>query len=248
MAGEISDEVDDDVLFEKYVEQDESMAPFDLNNPPSKTLVQKPQIKNQTTGNYTTTPPQPPPPLPRGQVAEDEDDGDRSVLKLASRVDPTPKQVKKLAFMFLTTSPLPFAPLWELFFSRAPKNLYNIYVHADPSFNYTTPFNGVFARRVIPSKPTRRHTPTLISAARRLLAHALLHDDSNSMFALLSPSCIPVRCFTYTYRTLVKSRRSFIEILKNEPGAYDRWAARVEDAMAPEVGYEDFRIGHSSGF
>ncbi|KAK6162074.1 hypothetical protein DH2020_001915 [Rehmannia glutinosa] len=205
-------------------------------DPPSKTLVQEPQIKNQTTAN-TTTPP------PRSQLAEDEDDGDRSVLKLASRVDPTPKPVKKLAFMFLTTSPLPFAPLWELFFSRAPKNLYNIYVHADPSFNYTTPFDGLFAGRVIPSKPTRRHTPTLISAARRLLAHALLHDDSNSMFALLSPSCIPVRSFSYTYRTLVKSRRSFIEILKNEPGAYDRWAARGENAMAPEVGYEDFRIG-----
>ncbi|KAK6126795.1 hypothetical protein DH2020_039460 [Rehmannia glutinosa] len=32
MAGEISDEVDEDVLFDKYVEQDESMAPFDSNS------------------------------------------------------------------------------------------------------------------------------------------------------------------------------------------------------------------------
>ncbi|KAG8375795.1 hypothetical protein BUALT_Bualt10G0137600 [Buddleja alternifolia] len=145
--------------------------------------------------------------------------------------------------MFLTTSALPFAPLWELFFTRAPKNLYNIYVHVDPSFNYTTAFHGVFARRIIPSKPTRRHSPTLISAARRLLSHALLHDESNSMFALLSPTCIPIHSFTYTYRTLIKSRKSFIEILKNEPGAYDRWAARGEEAMLPEVEYEDFRIG-----
>ncbi|KAL0285359.1 UNVERIFIED_CONTAM: Glycosyltransferase BC10 [Sesamum calycinum] len=63
------------------------------------------------------------------------------------------------------------------------------------------------------------------------------------MFALLSPSCIPLHSFSYTYRTLIRSRRSYIEILKDEPGAYDRWAARGEEAMLPEVGYEDFRIG-----
>ncbi|KAK4415377.1 Glycosyltransferase BC10 [Sesamum alatum] len=196
----------------------------------------KPQIKNQTTADTT---------LSQLALDEEEDKDDESLFRLASRVDPTPKPVKKLAFMFLTTSPLPFAPLWELFFARAPKNLYNIYVHADPSANYTTTkgFRGVFSRRVIPSKPTRRHTPTLIAAARRLLAHALLHDESNSMFALLSPSCIPLHSFSYTYRNLIKSRRSFIEILKDEPGAYERWAARGEEAMLPEVEYEDFRIG-----
>ncbi|KAL7159060.1 hypothetical protein ABFS83_01G003900 [Erythranthe nasuta] len=197
-------------------------------------------IKNQTTANSTNPP-------PRSQISEDYIDGDddRSLFQAASRVNPSPKPVKKLAFMFLTTSPLPLAPLWELFFARAPNNLYNVYVHADPSSvnHTTTSFHGVFAHRVIPSKPTRRHTPTLISAARRLLAHALLHDESNSMFALFSPSCIPIRSFSYTYRTLMKSRRSFVEILKNEPGAYERWAARGEEAMAPEVEYSEFRIG-----
>ncbi|KAL0311770.1 UNVERIFIED_CONTAM: hypothetical protein Sradi_5576300 [Sesamum radiatum] len=210
--------------------------------PPTTPLL-KPQIKNQTTANATARPP--------SQLPLDEED-DVSLLRLASRVDPSPKPIKKLAFMFLTTSPLPFAPLWELFFARAPKNLYNIYVHADPSVNYTTKglgfgFSGVFKGRVIPSKPTRRHTPTLIAAARRLLAHALLHDQSNSMFALLSPSCIPLHSFSYTYRTFIKSRRSFIEILKDEPGAYERWAARGEEAMLPEVEYEEFRIGSSFG-
>ncbi|KAL6523909.1 hypothetical protein OROMI_031004 [Orobanche minor] len=204
--------------------------------PPKKTLIKSMFIKNQTTASTTTPPP------PASPLAEDEDD-DVSLLKLASRVYPSPKPVKKLAFMFLTTSHLPFAPLWELFFARAPKNLYNIYVHAEPGINYTTPFRGVFGRRVIPSRPTRRNTPTLISAARRLLAHALLHDESNSMFALLSPSCIPLHSFSYTYRILIKSRRSFIEILANEPSAYERWAARGEDTMFPEVKFEDFRIG-----
>ncbi|KAL3655832.1 hypothetical protein CASFOL_000228 [Castilleja foliolosa] len=212
------------------------LVPIRNSNPepvlsPPKQAIIKPLIKNRTAAA--------PPPCP---LAKDDDD-DVLLLKLASRADPTPKPGKKLAFMFLTATPLPFAPLWEMYFSRAPKNLYNIYVHADPSVNYTTPFRGVFAGRVIPSKPTRRHAPTLISAARRLLAHALLHDRSNSMFALLSPSCIPIRSFNHARRILKKSRRSFVEILRNEPGAYERWAARGDTAMTPEVEFEDFRIG-----
>ncbi|XP_022875467.1 uncharacterized protein LOC111393924 [Olea europaea var. sylvestris] len=205
----------------------------------------KPQIKNTTTVS-----PPPGPPSSQGQPPlhvinnEGSEDDDYSLFQLASRVNPNPKKpIKKIAFLFLTNTPLPFAPLWELFFNNKPKNLYNIYVHADPSFNYTPPFTGVFRHRVIQSKPTRRHSPTLISAARRLLAHALLHDKSNYMFALLSPACIPLRSFNFTYRTLVKSRKSFIEILKNEVGAYDRWAARGESVMIPEVRFDDFRIG-----
>ncbi|XP_027083979.1 glycosyltransferase BC10-like [Coffea arabica] len=179
----------------------------------------------------------------RGGAAPNETDEDDNSQLL--RVNPNPKPpLKKLAFMFLTTTPLPFEPLWELFFNNTPKYLYNIYIHADPSFNYTTPpFRGVFARRVIPSKPTRRHSPTLIAAARRLLSRALLDDASNYMFALLSPSCIPLRSFKSTYRILIKSKKSFIEILKDEPGAYERWAARGEEVMEPEVKFEDFRIG-----
>nr|GMD42855.1 glycosyltransferase BC10-like [Ipomoea batatas] len=176
---------------------------------------------------------------------EDEEEDD-PMLRVAGRVgsDPGPAaKPKKLAFMFLTTTPLPFAPLWELFFNATPENLYNIYVHADPRYNYTPPFHGVFAGRVIPSKPTRRNTPTLAAAARRLLAHALLHDESNYMFALLSPLCIPLHSFGFTYKTVINSTKSFIEILGREPWAYDRWAARGDYAMLPEVRFEDFRIG-----
>ncbi|CAI9775502.1 unnamed protein product [Fraxinus pennsylvanica] len=215
---------------------------------PRKTKTpQKPQINNTTTKATTISPPPGPPsgqpPLHVNNNESHEDD-DYSRFQLASRVNPNPKKpIKKIAFMFLTNTPLPFAPLWELFFNNTPKNLYNIYVHADPSFNYTPSFSGVFRHRVIQSMPTRRHSPTLISATRRLLAHALLHDKSNYMFALLSPACIPLHSFNFTYRTLIKSRKSFIEILKNEPGAYDRWAARGESVMIPELRFEDFRIG-----
>ncbi|GER51691.1 Core-2/I-branching beta-1,6-N-acetylglucosaminyltransferase family protein [Striga asiatica] len=212
--------------------------------PPRKTLSLKPQqINNQTAAAKSALPPPMPPPSQPQSAVEDDDENDVSLLHLASGVDPNPKPTEKLAFMFLTTTHLPFAPLWESYFARAPKSEYNIYVHADPRVNHTANFPGVFSGRVIPSKPTRRHTPTLAAAARRLLAHALLHDGSNSMFVLLSPSCVPIRSFRFTRRFLAGSNHSFIEILKNEPRAYVRWAARGENAMFPEVEFADFRIG-----
>ncbi|WRX33083.1 Glycosyl transferase [Theobroma cacao] len=178
-----------------------------------------------------------PPPLP----LED----DKSLFRVAARVSskPLPGSPKKIAFLFLTITPLPFAPLWELYFNQTPRNLFNIYVHADPTYPYDLPFSGVFSNRVIPSKPALRFTPTLISAARRLLAHALLHDPSNYMFALFSATCIPIHSFNFAYKTLTRSKKSFIEILNNEIGSYDRWAARGPDTMLPEVKLEDFRIG-----
>lgn len=175
-------------------------------------------------------------------------DHDESLLRQASKVDPNPppKLPKKLAFMFLTTTSLPLAPIWELFFNQTSdhKLLYNVYVHVDPTEKHEPGFFGMFHNRIIPSsKPAYRHTPTLISAARRSLAHALLDDPSNYMFTLLSPSCIPLHSFNFTYNTLVSSTKSFIEVLKDEPGWYDRWAARGRYAMLPEVRPEEFRIG-----
>ncbi|WCJ30299.1 Core-2/I-branching beta-1 6-N-acetylglucosaminyltransferase family protein [Euphorbia peplus] len=184
-----------------------------------------------------------PPPSPPPQEHTAAVDNDDQLLQLASKVNVRPRNPKKIAFMFLTTSPLHFAPVWELYFNKTSSRLFNIYIHADPNHTYAPPFSGVFAHRVIPSKPAQRFTPTLAAAARRLLAHALLDDRANAMFALLSPSCIPLHSFNYTYRALTRSRRSFIEILKDEEWAYDRWAARGEDSMLPEVKLEDFRIG-----
>ncbi|KAL4588499.1 hypothetical protein LXL04_001390 [Taraxacum kok-saghyz] len=195
-----------------------------------------------------TTTVSPPPPLPKhsNRFMEEEMD-DISLFHLASRVNPNPSPAgapMKLAFMFLTTGPLPFTPLWELYFNRTrTKHLYNIYIHADPNLRYDQIFQGVFSNRTIPSKPTRRNTPTLAAAHRRLLARALLHDPSNYMFALLSPSCIPLHSFDFTYETLMNSKKSFIEILENEVGAWGRWAARGETVMLPEVEFQRFRIG-----
>ncbi|KAF8403387.1 hypothetical protein HHK36_011489 [Tetracentron sinense] len=171
----------------------------------------------------------------------------------------------KIAFLFLTNSDLSFAPLWERFF-QGNQHLFNIYIHADPSSNLNPP-GGVFQGRFIPGKHTQRASPTLISAARRLLATALLDDTSNSFFALLSQHCIPLHSFRYIYHSLFASThsvssesethstrstqlfvgqvkyRSFIEILSNEPGLWERYTARGDDVMMPEIPFERFRVG-----
>lgn len=206
---------------------------------PVLTAIKSTIKTRRPTNNNTTTAP---PPSTAEIFVDDEDDN--ALFRLAARANPNPTNPRKIAFLFLTTTPLPFAPIWEIYFRKTPKTLYNVYVHADPSYRYDPPFSGVFENRVIPgSKPTRRHSPTLISAARRLLSHALTHDRSNSKFALLSPSCIPLHSFRFTYKTLARSRKSFVEILKNESGAWERWAARGEEAMLPEVPFDEFRIG-----
>ncbi|XP_054809590.1 glycosyltransferase BC10-like [Prosopis cineraria] len=168
--------------------------------------------------------------------------------------DPKPK----IAFLFLTNSNLSFAPLWEQFF-QGNHDLFNIYIHSDPSVIVIPP-GGVFHNRFIPSKKTYRASPTLISAARRLLAAALVDDTSNQYFALVSQHCIPLHSFRFMYHYLFKSPssltslmtwgsseqsryKSFIEILSDEPNLFERYAARGVNAMLPEVPFEEFRVG-----
>lgn len=115
----------------------------------------------------------------------------------------------KIAFLFLTNSPLHFSPLWHRFFSGSPshRRLFNVYVHADPSSNVSAPLDGFFAGRFIAAKRTARASPTLISATRRLLATAILDDPANTYFALLSQYCVPLHSLAYVYRSLFESPR-----------------------------------------
>ncbi|KAL6977086.1 hypothetical protein U1Q18_025880 [Sarracenia purpurea var. burkii] len=163
----------------------------------------------------------------------------------------------KIAFLFLTNTDLHFASLWERFFD-GHKTLYNIYIHADPAAKLAPP-GGVFDERFIAAKKTERASPALISAVRRLLAAALLDDPLNSYFALVSQHCIPLHSFRFTYRALFspppiatesppespifRYPASFIEILSGEPQLRDRYTARGEDVMMPEVPFDQFRIG-----
>ncbi|MED6216361.1 hypothetical protein PIB30_007004 [Stylosanthes scabra] len=185
------------------------------------------------------------------QVTEYKDDEtdeiEKELLQIASRAKQNPSSNnnhKKLAFMFLTTSTLPFAPLWESFFNKAPKTHYTIYVHVDPTISTWTPHHSsVFHGRLIPSKRTARYSPALTAAARRLLASALVDDGDNYMFILLSGSCIPLHSFHFTYNVLANSNKSFIEMCPQVLLSFYRWTVRGAHAMLPEVRYEDFRVG-----
>ncbi|KAK3006739.1 hypothetical protein RJ639_017551 [Escallonia herrerae] len=189
----------------------------------------------------------PQPPRPRSSLPS-------SKSRLGS-TNPRPK----IAFLFLTNSPLHFSPLWQLFFNHTHSHtptarLYNIYIHADPIAQINPP-GGVFADRFVPAKRTSRSSPTLISAARRLLATALLDDPANAFFALLSQHCIPLHSFQFVYNTLFDPSSiqlaqlgqfqypSFIEILSNESTLWDRYNARGKNVMLPEVPFDKFRVG-----
>ncbi|KAL3523684.1 hypothetical protein ACH5RR_016518 [Cinchona calisaya] len=183
-------------------------------------------------------------------------DNHHSRLGTTTKSSSLPKP--KIAFLFLTNSDLQFAPLWELFFANH-STLYNIYIHADPSVKISPP-GGVFQGHFISSKKTQRGSPTLISAARRLLATALLDDPLNSYFAVISQHCIPLHSFDFMYNSLFTKPvtestrpnsvstqsliyRSFIEILSDEPQLWGRYNARGENVMLPEVPFHRFRVG-----
>ncbi|PHU17053.1 hypothetical protein BC332_12748 [Capsicum chinense] len=152
----------------------------------------------------------------------------------------------KIAFLFLTNTDLHFAPVWDRFFA-GHDGRFNIYIHADPSARISRPGGRVFKGRFIAAKRTQRASPTLISAARRLMATALLDDPLNSYFALVSQHCIPLHSFGFIYNSLFTSQfpeyQSFIQILSNESYMWDRYVARGERAMLPEVPFDRFRFG-----
>lgn len=157
----------------------------------------------------------------------------------------SPNPPPKIAFLFLTNSDLTFLPLWESFF-QGHQDLYNVYIHADPTSSVSPLLDSSSINaKFIPARRTARASPTLISAERRLLANAILDDPNNLYFALISQHCIPLHSFSYIHNHLFSDhhQQSFIEILSDEPFLLKRYNARGDDAMLPEIQYQDFRVG-----
>ncbi|CAN8303091.1 unnamed protein product [Cochlearia groenlandica] len=148
------------------------------------------------------------------------------------------KRVPKLAFMFLTKGPLPFAPLWEMFF-KGHNDLYTIYVHSLPNYKSDFSRSSVFYKRYIPSQEVAWGEMSMGEAERRLLANALL-DISNEWFVLLSESCIPLRGFAFIYSYVSRSKYSFMGCA-DEEGPDGR--GRYNPEMEPEVTVNQWRKG-----
>ncbi|KGN55314.1 glycosyltransferase BC10 [Cucumis sativus] len=148
------------------------------------------------------------------------------------------ERVPKIAFMFLTKGPLPFAPLWERFL-RGHHALFSIYIHSLPSFKPNFSHASVFHGRQIPSQVAEWGRMSICDAEKRLLANALL-DINNEWFILLSESCIPLFNFSVIYKYLKESKYSFVGSF-DDLGPYGR--GRYRDAMAPEVNITEWRKG-----
>ncbi|KAK8595457.1 hypothetical protein V6N13_016824 [Hibiscus sabdariffa] len=178
--------------------------------------------------------------------------GGSSKVSHLGTVNPKPK----IAFLFLTNSDLVFAPLWQRFFeSSGGGDLFNVYVHVDPSTKLSTP-EWLVKASFVPAKTTARASPTLISAARRLMANAIIDDPFNLYFALVSQHCIPLHSFKFVYASLLgnpssatkafltqRSHKSYVEILSEAPYLHNRYVARGDGSLLPEIPYDKFRVG-----
>ncbi|URE00928.1 DNA binding protein [Musa troglodytarum] len=148
------------------------------------------------------------------------------------------ERVPKVAFLFVTKGPLPFAPLWDRFF-KGHRGLYSIYVHTLPDYKLNVPETSAFYGRQIPSQEVSWGSITLLDAEKRLLANALL-DFSNERFVLLSESCVPVYSFPTVYAYLVNSAHSFVDSYdKDMPQARGRYNWR----MSPMIMLSQWRKG-----
>jgi hypothetical protein len=63
------------------------------------------------------------------------------------------QRVPKVAFLFMTRGPLPFAPLWEKFF-RGHQGLFSVYLHTIPDYKLNVSKTSPFYGRQIPSEVT----------------------------------------------------------------------------------------------
>ncbi|KAL6651692.1 hypothetical protein ACP70R_010617 [Stipagrostis hirtigluma subsp. patula] len=158
---------------------------------------------------------------------------------MAPRMEEYPFQrVPKVAFLFLTRGPLPFAPLWERFF-HGHDGLYSVYVHALPGYAGRHRRSSAFHGRQIPSQEVSWGSITLVDAEKRLLANALL-DWSNQRFVLVSESCVPIFNFRTVYEYLVNSAHSYVESYNID---VPQCAGRYNPQMAPDVEEDQWRKG-----
>ncbi|KMT08237.1 hypothetical protein BVRB_6g142540 [Beta vulgaris subsp. vulgaris] len=169
---------------------------------------------------------------------------DEELMLRASKVPkmeelPLKKVPYKIAFLFLIKGSLPLQALWEEFF-KGHEGFYSIYVHSDPSFNFSNGVaTGVFHGRKIPSKKVEWGKFSMIEAELRLLATAL-QDASNKRFVLLSESCIPLFNFSTIYTYLINSTQSYVEAYdKSGPVARGRYKHR----LSPIITIRDWRKG-----
>ncbi|KAF8682118.1 hypothetical protein HU200_045073 [Digitaria exilis] len=177
------------------------LPPQDAPGHPRRRRVRRPRLFRRAILSSSSATPTPP----------------TSAASYFLRRRPSPK----IAFLFSPTLTLSSHRSGKKFF-RGHRNLFNLYVHADPYSVLELRPTPSFRGRFVPAKATQRASPTLISAARRLLATALLDDPTISSSlsyhnpASAPPISHPLQCPPLSETAGPHSRhRSFIEIMDN---------------------------------
>ncbi|XP_039060266.1 glycosyltransferase BC10-like isoform X2 [Hibiscus syriacus] len=143
----------------------------------------------------------------------------RSRIPRYNNINGTPK----IAFLFLSRFNLPLDFLWGGFFENADRANFSIYIHSAPGFVFdesTSRSHFFYNRQLTDSIQVAWGESSMIEAERLLLANAL-DDPTNQRFVLLSDSCVPLYNFSYIYRYLMASPRSFVDsFLDSKDGRY----------------------------
>ncbi|KAK6149702.1 hypothetical protein DH2020_017227 [Rehmannia glutinosa] len=119
----------------------------------------------------------------------------------------------KIAFMFLVRRSLPLDFLWESFFENVDKAKFSIYIHSEPGFVFdeSTTRSAFFFNRQLNNSIKVAWGEASMIEAERLLFEEALQDPANQRFVLLSDSCVPLYNFSYIYKYLTDSPRSFVD-------------------------------------
>ncbi|GLU18148.1 hypothetical protein SLE2022_344630 [Rubroshorea leprosula] len=145
----------------------------------------------------------------------------------------------KIAFLFLVRQDLPLDFLWGNFFENADVGSFSIYIHSEPGFVFdesTSRSHFFYDRQLTNSIEVAWGESSMIEAERLLLA-AALKDQANQRFVLLSDSCVPLYNFSYIYKYLMASQRSFVDSFLNVKGS------RYSPKMSPVIQKDKWRKG-----
>ncbi|XP_024045821.1 uncharacterized protein LOC18050481 isoform X4 [Citrus clementina] len=145
----------------------------------------------------------------------------------------------KIAFLFLARRELPLDFLWGSFFEIADVENFSIFIHSAPGFVFdelTTRSKFFYGRQLSNSIQVAWGESSMI-AAERLLLEAALEDPANQRFVLLSDSCVPIYNFSYVYKYLMASPRSFVDSF------LDRKESRYNPKMSPTIPKGKWRKG-----
>ncbi|KAL6546799.1 hypothetical protein OROMI_022520 [Orobanche minor] len=145
----------------------------------------------------------------------------------------------KIAFLFLVRKNLPLDFLWASFFENVEKAKFSIYIHSEPGFVFdeSNTRSAFFLNRQLNNSIKVAWGEASMIEAERVLFEEALQDPANQRFILLSDSCVPLYNFSYIYKYLMDSPRSFVDSF------FDKKDVRYNPKMSPVIHRNKWRKG-----